>query len=295
MALSTVKEIKMYLRCIKFSRLDLHAISSMNMFALGVINNRASAIRYAFSTYQESNLCRQQSKIPYVKEFSTIIQPQHLSGEVFGPDVMLEKLESTLRESKCEGAWRVFMEFKSVYGFPAPCVVSKLITGLSYSSDRRLLQKAYELVFKIARERSELLQHDTLSRLCLSLGRAQMFVPASKILRFMLQKNNAPTTDVLSSVFMHMVKTEAGTNLASNILLDFCDCFHHLIEKKSECAMSVKPSTTIFNLILDACVRFRSSLKGQQIIEMMAQTGVVADAHSVLLFSYIYEMNGLMD
>lgn len=51
---------------------------------------------------------------------------------------MLEKFESILREFKCEGVWRVFMEFKSVYGFFVFCVVSKLIIGFFYLFDRRL-------------------------------------------------------------------------------------------------------------------------------------------------------------
>ncbi|XWS30066.1 hypothetical protein CRYUN_Cryun24cG0086300 [Craigia yunnanensis] len=51
----------------------------------------------------------------------------------------------------------------------------------------------------------------------------------------------------------------------------------------------------IFNLVLDACVKFASSLKGQQIIELMSQTEVVADAHSINIIAQIHEMNGQMD
>jgi len=35
-------------------------------------------------------------------------------------------------------------------------------------------------------------------------------------------------------------------------------------------------------LVLDACVRFKLSLKGVSLIELMSMTGIVADAHSIV-------------
>ncbi|KAK9716267.1 hypothetical protein RND81_06G222300 [Saponaria officinalis] len=122
-----------------------------------------------------------------------------------------------------------------------------------------------------------------------------MPIPASKILRLMLVKTIPPKMDLLSLVFMHMVKTDAGTHLASNILLEFCDHYRHLSAKRSECAVSMKPSTIVFNIVLEACIKLGSSLKAEQIIEAMARVGVVADLHSVLLFIYVYELNGQRD
>ncbi|TXG51251.1 hypothetical protein EZV62_023775 [Acer yangbiense] len=57
----------------------------------------------------------------------------------------------------------------------------------------------------------------------------------------------------------------------------------------------MKPDTTIFNLVLDACVRFRSSFKGQEIMELMSQTGVIVDARSITIIAKIHEMNGQRD
>lgn len=285
----------MYRRFINVFRSDMHVISTINMFESLLTNVGKSVLDYTFIATQESDLCTQQRRIPCIRRFSTGVRAQHLCTASSSPETLLKKLDSALRESNDEEALKVFNEYKNCYGFPGSCTVSKLITGLSYSSDHQLLHNVCNVVFKIAKEKYELLKHDSLCRLCLALARAQMSIPVSKLLRLMLQKNKVPTIDVLCSVYMHMVKTEAGTYLASNILVEICDCFHYLSARKSEHAMSLKPTTTMFNLVLDACVRFGSSLRGQYIIEVMARTGVVADANSVVLFSYIYEMNGQRD
>ncbi|KMT11854.1 hypothetical protein BVRB_5g105500 [Beta vulgaris subsp. vulgaris] len=254
-----------------------------------------SKVRIIVINHQKSYLCHQQCNIACLRLLSTSSEQRELCWEGFNHDKMLRGFESALLDCKEDEVLAVFNKFKSSYGYPPRDVMSKLISGLSYSFDYRSLSKACNLVFKMARENFESLDHDSLSRLCLSLGRAQMPVPASKVLRLMLQRNSVPAVDVLCLVFMHMVKTEVGSCLASNILLEICGRFDHLSAMRSECAMSIKPSTAIFNLVLEACVRFGSSLKGQEIIEAMAQVRVVADVHSVLLFTYIFEMNGLRD
>ncbi|KAI7988792.1 Pentatricopeptide repeat-containing protein [Camellia lanceoleosa] len=94
---------------------------------------------------------------------------------------------------------------------------------------------------------------------------------------------------------MHIVKTQVGTYLASNILIELCDLFQHSSANRSTSTKLIKPHTMIFNLVLDACVRFGSSFKGQQIIELMAQAGVIADTHTIVIISRIHQMNGQRD
>ncbi|KAJ0079102.1 hypothetical protein Patl1_24008 [Pistacia atlantica] len=95
--------------------------------------------------------------------------------------------------------------------------------------------------------------------------------------------------------FCTLVKTKTGTCVASNFLIQMHDCFLLLSAEKSNCAKLIKPGTMIFNLVLDACVRFGSSLKGQHIMELMSQTGVIADAHTIVVMAQIHEMNSQRD
>ncbi|KDP34852.1 hypothetical protein JCGZ_09140 [Jatropha curcas] len=227
--------------------------------------------------------------------FSTGTQSERISWGVSSRALLLRKLEVSLEHHQVDEAWLTFNDFKSLYGFPTSSLVNRLITELCYSSDPHWLQKAYNLVFGILKEKSELFQTEILTTLSLCLARAQMPIPASMILRLMLEKENMPSLSVFQIILLHMVKSKIGTYLASNILIQVCDCLLCLRKNKIDHAKVIRPNTMIFNLVLDACFRFRSSLKGQEILEWMAQTGVVADAQSIIIIAQIYETNGLRD
>lgn len=232
---------------------------------------------------------------PSLQNFSTCDQSLRLSWEGSSREILLRKLENSLKNHQVNEAWEYFHDFKSLYGFPAVCLVNQLIVQLSYSSKHFWLRKACELAFQIFKEKSNLLQIDTLTKLALSLARMQMPVPASVILRLMLETGRVPTKNLLSLILLHMVKTEIGAHVASNYLVQVCDCFKLLNDKNVPWAVLVKPNTVIFNLVLDACVKFNLSLKGQGIMELMPLTGAVADAYSIVIISQIMEMNGLRD
>ncbi|GAB4842570.1 hypothetical protein Ancab_012546 [Ancistrocladus abbreviatus] len=286
-------KMRICFRFIKFSTFDI--VSTYEMSALKLVNNRESVSAYCVSALPESFICHTQYRSTYQWHISTSFKTKDLCGPDTTHDILLKRLELALKNHEVKEAWEVFNDFKRLYGFPVVSVVSKLITELSYSSDQSWLHKACSLALRIAKEKPELQQHNILTRVCLSLSRAQMPIHTSKILRFMLRKHSMPPMDVLLSVMMHMVKTEVGIYLASNILIEICECFHQLSAKKSDLAATVKPGTMIFNLVLNGCVRTRSSLKGVRIIESMAKVGVAADVHSIILFACIYEMNNQRD
>ncbi|KAJ8747553.1 hypothetical protein K2173_013088 [Erythroxylum novogranatense] len=135
-------------------------------------------------------------------------------------------------------------------------------------------------------------QAETPTKVVLSLARAQMPVPASTILRVMLERGISSPLDILLLIILHMVKTEIGTCLASNLLVQICGLFS---QEKSNRPKVVRPDTLLFNLVLDACVRHKFCLKGLQVVELMSQTGVVADVHTINIIAQIYEMNGQRD
>ncbi|GAV85267.1 PPR domain-containing protein/PPR_2 domain-containing protein/PPR_3 domain-containing protein [Cephalotus follicularis] len=227
-----------------------------------------------------------------VRFFCTRIQPKHLCWQGSTHTALLGKLEVALKNRQADEAWETFNDYKTLFGFPDHSILNRFLSTLAYSSDPRWLQKAADLVLMISKEKSNSLQLDILTKLSLCLARAQMPVPASMILRFMLEKGNLPGMDILSLVYLHMVKSEIGTYIASNFLVEICDCFRLLRANKNIRAKLTKPDTLIFNLVLDACVRFGSSLKGQQLMEMMSETGVIADAQTIVIIARIHEMNG---
>ncbi|PIN10671.1 hypothetical protein CDL12_16737 [Handroanthus impetiginosus] len=252
--------------------------------------------RFAFShnvNFQELN----RYNNPILQEFSTIgAKPEKFSCKGSSQSILLGNLGRSLKEHQVVEAWETYKDFKRLYGFPDQFLVVNLITQLSYSSDSKCLRRAYDLVLSVSKEKSVLLSPDVMTKLVLSLARAQIPVLAANVLRLMLEKRSLPSVDVLRMVFLHLVKTETGTYLASNILDETCDCFLKLnVKNKSGQNELTKPDVMIFNLVLDACVRFGTSLKGQQIMELMTRVGVIADAHTVMIIARIHEMNGMRD
>ncbi|CAN4116395.1 unnamed protein product [Withania somnifera] len=211
------------------------------------------------------------------RQFCSGREPETLYWGVSSDIVLLGKLETALRNHNLEEAWETYKDFKRLYGFPDPSLV-----GIPY--DR----------FYFERKR-ELLGTELMTKICLSLARAQMPVQASSVLRLMLDKRTFPPVDMLGMIIFHMVKTDTGMILSSNILIEIYGSSQQLITKRSTCKELNKHDTLLFNLVLDACARFRSSHKGHQIIELMAQVGVAADAHTISIISLIHEMNGMRD
>ncbi|CAK7356249.1 unnamed protein product [Dovyalis caffra] len=271
--------------------------SAVQETALIADHSREFSSKKSFGRFQELGVFCEQYQFVALQRFSSgsVSQPGRICWRGSSNAVLLRKLEVALQDHQVDEAWVTFIDFKNLYGFPTSSMVSRLISLLSYSSDPHWLQKACDLVFLILKEKPDLLQFPVLTNLSLSLARAQMPAPASMILRVMLERENMPPLNILWSVVSHMLKTEIGTCLASNFLVQMCDCFLRLSAKRSVRAKVVKPDAMIFNLVLDACVRFKSTLKGQEIVELMSQTGIIADANSVIIFAQIHEMNGQRD
>ncbi|TKY55514.1 Pentatricopeptide repeat-containing protein [Spatholobus suberectus] len=242
----------------------------------------------------QGHFCSDQFN-PFLQKFSTSGHCERLSWERSNEEILLGKLKLALRNHQVHEAWESFQDFRRLYGYPEVHLVNQLIVQLSYSSNHVWMRKACDLVLQIVKGNSGLLHADTLTKLALSLARLQMPSPASVILRLMLDKGCVPPMHLLSLVVFHIVKTEIGTHLASNYLFQVCDFYSCLNDKKAHHAVTVKPDTLVFNLVLDACVRFKLSLKGLCLIEVMSLTGTMADAHSIVIISQILEMNGLRD
>ncbi|XP_073129482.1 pentatricopeptide repeat-containing protein At4g17616 [Henckelia pumila] len=233
---------------------------------------------------------------PFSRYLSIIgAKPEKLRLKGSSDSILMRKLEGALKERQLDEAWKTYQDFKRLYGFPGQILVSNLITELSYSTESKCLRRAFDLVLSISTEKKISLHPDLMTKLVLSLARSQIPVRASTIFRLMLEKKNLPSLDVLQTVVLHLVKTQVGTLLAANILGEICDCFQKLNFSKSPQTELTKPNATIFNLVLDACMRFGSPLKGQQIIELMPKIGVVADSQTLVIIARIHEINGMRD
>lgn len=296
MAKSLKKTLLLVHPCFTRSYSSVVRISSITeKTALRSIYDAECVCSYSVGKLQFPDICHKHYLSPSLQHFSTSIKTESICWEGSSHTVLLKKLKVALKNHQVDEAWETYNDFRNLYGFPNQSLMSTLLLELSYSSDPHWLQRACDLVFLIQKEKSDLVRSDFLIRLSLSLARAQMPVSSSMVFRLMLEKESLPPANVLGLIFMHMVKTQVGTYLASNILIELCDRFQHSSANRSASTKPIKPDTMIFNLVLDACLTFGSSFNGQQIIELMAQVGVIADAHTIVIISRIHQMNGQRD
>lgn len=245
-----------------------------------MIRKRNLLLLESLRRFDSTALCNRTPSKPALL-CTTVQPPAGLSWEVSSQSILEKKLEAALKAHRVDDAWDVFKDFKRLYGLPGSATMNRFVTVLSYSSDSVWLSKAAHLTRLALKQNSPLLSCDVLTKLSLSLARAQMAESSCDILRTILERGHVVASDVLSLVVMHLVKTEVGTCLASNYLVQVCDV--------------TKPDTALFNLVLASCVRFGFSLRGQELVELMAKAHVVADACSVVIMSSVYEMNGMRD
>ncbi|KAG0474804.1 hypothetical protein HPP92_014490 [Vanilla planifolia] len=207
------------------------------------------------------------------------------------------KLENALKNNLIDEAWAVFSSHKSLHCLPNQELVKKMVNLMTSTSSSHFLLRAYKLVLLLLDKRQDLIDHESLIRLALSLARNQKPVAATTILRTLLDKSKLFSLDILSTIFFHLVKSEVGSCLASTMLIEICELslFQKSVTRNCKQLKLLNLSVTIFNLVLDSCSRYGSFLKAQVIIDLMSQIGVVADVNSIIIFSRIYEKIGQRD
>ncbi|ONK73433.1 uncharacterized protein A4U43_C04F31440 [Asparagus officinalis] len=275
---------------------------------LSQLRRRCSLFASASKVNGATNGCRSYQFHSSINNFEINSNPsslQHLSTSIrpgvlwehSSYDTLLKKLEISMENGSEEETLEAFNNFRRLHGFPNRELVNKMVVSFSYSSDRQWLRKAYDLVLLILDKKPNVLYHDSLSRLALTLARAQMPIPASTVLRVILEKFKLPPIDSWNILFSHLVKTKVGSFLASEILIEFCEfCLKHKSDGKiSKQNKVMYPSTIMFNLVLSSCLQFKSSFKAQHIIEIMSQSEVVADASTIVIIARIYEICGQRD
>lgn len=234
---------------------------------------------------------------PFYRHFSSAGSPRILM-QARNPAILAEELENALNEQRLEDALKGYENYKQLEDFPRKSLVNRLISVLAYAGDLKWLEKAYAVVISVTEEKKQrqLLDREALTHLCLSLARAQMPAPASTVVRIMMDMDEYPSVNMWSTVITHMVKTENGTRLASDIVIDIC-CFFKdgrvdPRKRSNKSLLAMKPNTESFNISLNGALAFGMIRKAEELLVLMTEVGVKADPTSIALRAQIYEKNG---
>jgi len=207
------------------------------------------------------------------------------------------EIQNAINSNQLDYSWKLLEQHMHMEGFPRKSVISKLVTSYVDSLDAKLLEKAYELVERaIEKGKQDLLEKNVLIYLSFGLAKARLPVPASTILRKMIDMEHFPPATAWSAVLAHMSQTAEGSYLAAELILEIGYLFQNNRvdpRKKSNAPLvAMKPNSAAFSIALAGCLLFESSRKAEQLLDMMPRIGIKADAHLLIIMARVYERNG---
>ncbi|KAL9304845.1 Pentatricopeptide repeat-containing protein mitochondrial [Arabidopsis thaliana] len=213
------------------------------------------------------------------------------------PAKLNEEIQIAVDEHRCDEAWRLFEQHMQMEGFPRKSVVNNVVVCFAESLDSNWLQKGYSLVEQAYEEgKQNLLEKEPLLYLSLALAKSGMAVPASTILRKLVETEEYPHVSAWSAVLAHMSLAGSGSYLSAELVLEIGYLFHNNRvdpRKKSNAPLlAMKPNTQVLNVALAGCLLFGTTRKAEQLLDMIPKIGVKADANLLVIMAHIYERNG---
>ncbi|XVE50098.1 hypothetical protein DITRI_Ditri01bG0134100 [Diplodiscus trichospermus] len=204
---------------------------------------------------------------------------------------------NAIDERRYVDTWKLYEQHMQMEGFPRKSVVNRLLTGFAESPDIQWLEKAYGMVEQAFEEsKQNLLEKDPLIYLSLGLAKCGLSVPASTILRKLIETEQFPPVTAWSAILAHMSQTASGAYLAAELMLEigylFQDGWVDPRKKSNAPLIAMRPNTTAFNIALAGCLLFGTTRKAEQLLDMMPRIGVKADADLLIVMAHIYERNG---
>ncbi|OMP01443.1 hypothetical protein COLO4_11874 [Corchorus olitorius] len=204
---------------------------------------------------------------------------------------------NAIDEHRYVDTWKLFEQHMQMEGFPRKSVVNRLLTGFAESLDAQWLEKAYGMVEQAYEEsKQNLLEKEPLIYLSLALAKCGLSVAASTILRKLVETEQFPPVTAWSAILAHMSQTAPGAYLAAELILEigylFQDGRVDPRKKSNAPLIAMKPNTTAFSIALAGCLLFGTTRKAEQLLDMMPQIGVKADANLLIVMAHIYERNG---
>ncbi|PPR89085.1 hypothetical protein GOBAR_AA31601 [Gossypium barbadense] len=192
---------------------------------------------------------------------------------------------NAIDERRYIDTWKLYEQHMQMEGFPRKSVVNRLLAGFAETLDVKWLEKAYAMVEQAFEEsKQNLLEKEPLIYLSLGLAKCGLPVPASTILRKLVETEKFPPVTAWLAILAHMSQTAPGYL--------FQDGRVDPRKKSNAPLIAMKPNTTAFNIALAGCLLFCTTRKAEQLLHIMPRICVKADANLLIVMAHIYERNG---
>ncbi|KAK6940786.1 Pentatricopeptide repeat [Dillenia turbinata] len=237
-----------------------------------------------------------QNGIPStIKPFSTSVGT--ILVQARDPGKITAELQTAIVQCRYDDACALYEQHMNVDGFPRKSTVNMLLASLGESAEIQWLEKAYGIVeLAVEKGKQNLLQKETLIYLSFCLAKCGLPVPASTILRKLVQMEEFPPVTACSAILAYISQSAEGAYLAAELILEIGYLFQHNRidprKKSNGPLLSMKPNTTAFSIALAGCLLFGTTRKAEQLLDMMPRIGIKADATLLIMMAQIYERNG---
>ncbi|PON98039.1 Pentatricopeptide repeat [Trema orientale] len=213
------------------------------------------------------------------------------------PAILSMEIENALGEHRLNDTWKLYEQHMQMDGFPRKSVVNQLLATFAESLDVQWLEKAFGLVEQAFHQgKQNLFEKETLIYLSFCLAKVGLAVPASTVLRKLVEMDQFPPVTAWSATLAHMCQTGAGAYLAAELILEigylFQDGRVDPRKKSNAPLIAMKPNTTAFNIALAGCLLFGTPRKAEQLLDMMPRVGVRLDSNLLIVMAHTYERNG---
>ncbi|XP_057994248.1 pentatricopeptide repeat-containing protein At1g03100, mitochondrial isoform X2 [Hevea brasiliensis] len=213
------------------------------------------------------------------------------------PAKLSMEIENAIDDNRFNDAWKLFEQHMHMEGFPRKSIVNKLLARFAESIDVQWLEKAYGLVEQAVEEsKQNLLEKEPLIYLSFGLAKCGLSVPASTIIRRLIEMELYPPVTAWSAILAHMSQTAPGAYLTAELILEIGYLFQggrvDPRKKSNAPLIAMKPNTTSVNIALAGCLLFGKTRKAEQLLDMMPHIHIKVDATLLITMAHIYERNG---
>ncbi|MQL84633.1 hypothetical protein Taro_017143, partial [Colocasia esculenta] len=230
--------------------------------------------------------------------FSTVAESILVRAQ--DPGQVASEIINALYIKRLDQACKFYEQYVDMEDFPRKSVLSKLICCLAESCDHQWLNKAYNLVEQAFEEKKEnLLEKHVLLYLSFILARYELPVPASTILRKLVEIGEFPPVAAWTGIIAHMSQSAAGAFLAAELVGEIGYIFKdHRVDPRKKCnrpLILMRPDPVAFNIAVTGCLVFGITRKAEQLVELMPRVGVKADANLLIVMARLHEKNGRLN
>ncbi|KDP27748.1 hypothetical protein JCGZ_19777 [Jatropha curcas] len=213
------------------------------------------------------------------------------------PAKLSAEIENAIDNHRYNDAWNLFEQHMQMEGFPRKTIVNKVLASFAESMDIQWLEKAYGLVEQAIEEsKQNLLEKEALIYLSYGLAKCGLPVPASTIIRKLIEMEKFPPVTAWSAILAHMSLTAPGAYLAAELILEigylFQDGRVDPRKKSNAPLIAMRPNATSMNIALAGCLLFGTTRKAEQLLDMMPRIFIKVNASLLITMAHIYERNG---